>query len=145
MEGGGLDAARNVKIENRDLDFSAESLIFVLQEEGEARQGLSLAVFPAGSGLPVPGAKVLAPGIVAPVPGIDAPVPGAGAPKPGSGVRVPGTECCRRLNMLKSRRPDSATCRPARPEREKNGEKRRTRFARSEKRHTFAAELRPLH
>ena len=39
-------AARNVKIENRDLDFSAESLIFVLQEEGEARQGLSLSVFP---------------------------------------------------------------------------------------------------
>ena len=43
-------AARNVKIENRDLDFSAESLIFVLQEEGEARQGLSLAVFPLGQG-----------------------------------------------------------------------------------------------
>ena len=39
-------AARNVKIENHDLDFSAESLIFVLQEEGEARQGLSLSVFP---------------------------------------------------------------------------------------------------
>ena len=84
-------------------------------------------------------------GLSAPVPGIVAPVPGIGVPKPGTDVSAPGAKCCRRLNMLKSRRPDSATCRPARPKREKKGEKRRTRFARSEKKHTFAAELRPLH
>ena len=50
-------AARNVKIENRDLDFSAESLIFVLQEEGEARQGLSLSVVPQFQGFQSLGAK----------------------------------------------------------------------------------------
>ena len=34
MEGDGLDAARNVKIENRDLELWAEIPIFVVRKEG---------------------------------------------------------------------------------------------------------------